>query len=424
MTPPARKRSLRGEDGAVLVWFAILLPVLLAFAAFVIDMGHAFLLKRHLQSSADAAALAAVQDLPDNVVADATARHYSASVSGLNERTNLPTVTTTVEFPEPQYQKVRVTQEATSPVFFAGILGLDGIDVTAKATASKSSTVGGTPLAVYVHELCGAAGNKGFISGGDNMRIEGGIHVNGQFEVKNPGFNAEGPATVFRPPHPDSPTPPNQGSCNGSGTIKIQDQGDSRYCTQCGEPPGAEMTTDPLPGAWRDWATKGRYDTEAMVKARVGPCTHTSDKLTGGSAASPLVLTTPRVYCRGPGEKFTLEGAVVGKITIIAGEIEINSTGGKLEPVNEAEPVLAYATATGSPGTAHIKVNPSGAFDWSGFFINRNGGININSGGVISPRQGMLEAEWLDINGANFTMLGTFADSPEGDQFGAPALEE
>jgi hypothetical protein len=226
MTDRSRQRSLRGEGGAVMVWFAILLPVLLAFAALVVDLGHAYVLKRHLQSSADAAALAAAQDLPDDAIADATARLYSAGSGGLNERANLPDVTTTVEFPNPQFQKIRVKQDATSPVFFAGILGLDGIDVSAKATASKTSTASGTPLAVYVHELCG---NKGFISGGLNMTIEGGIHVNGHLEIKNAGFESLGPATVFRPPAPESPTPPSQ-----PVTCKTLDQdadpGKSTYC--------------------------------------------------------------------------------------------------------------------------------------------------------------------------------------------------
>ena len=78
-----------GERGAVLVWFALLLPVLLAFAAFVVDVGQAFMLKRHLQASADAAALAAAQDLPNSGTADTVAHDYSAEAAGKNDASAL-----------------------------------------------------------------------------------------------------------------------------------------------------------------------------------------------------------------------------------------------------------------------------------------------------------------------------------------------
>jgi hypothetical protein len=48
----------RDEKGAVLVMFAVWLPVLLAFIVFVADVGNWFVHKRHLQMQADAGALA------------------------------------------------------------------------------------------------------------------------------------------------------------------------------------------------------------------------------------------------------------------------------------------------------------------------------------------------------------------------------
>jgi hypothetical protein len=415
MTNPARQRSLRGEGGAAIVSFVILLPVMLAFAAFVIDIGQVFLLKRHLQASADAAALAAAQDLPDDLVADATAWEFSASTGGLNERTSLPPVTTTVEFPEPHYQKVRVIQRATSPLFFAGILGLDSIDVTARATASKTSTASGTPLAVYVHELCG---NKGLIAGGLNMTIEGGIHVNGHLEIKNAGFESLGPATVFRPPDPASPTPPSQ-----PAACKTTDVSDSIYCTGCATGPD----NDPSPGPYRDWITP--YHTPADVTASA-PCTHSPS---GDVLFDNQVIQASQegVYCLAPGKEFKIAGTVTGpggapaKITVLADKINIGGNG-KLTPYSAAAPVLFYSTS-GFPGrdpSLEIKLNPSQAYDWTGYIIHRRGGIVINAAGVTSPQNGLLEAEWVEINGENFTMLGTFADSPSGGQLGAPALVE
>ena len=50
--------AARDDQGAVLVMFAVWLPVLLAFIVFVADVGNWFVHKRHLQMQADAGALA------------------------------------------------------------------------------------------------------------------------------------------------------------------------------------------------------------------------------------------------------------------------------------------------------------------------------------------------------------------------------
>lgn len=389
--------------------FVIFLVGILAIAALVVDVGHMFQLRRHLQASADAAALAAAQDLPDTTAATAVANDYSASDGGRNERSNLPPVTTAISFPGPVGSKVKVTQTATANIFFAGIVGFGGVNVSATAVASKTSETTGTPLAVYVHELCGAAtGNKGFIAAGENMQIQGAIHVNGQLTIGNSSFESVGPAAVYRP-SAGSPAGPAQGSCAGSPPLQIQDRSDSMYCSGC---PGGAMS-DPSPGPWRDWITM--YHTEAIMKSFT-PCTftYTSDvKFENTTIPSG-------VHCLPKDKKFTIAGTASGNITVIAGALEVGGTG-SLQPYNSSHPVLFYSTNTS--GTA-IKLNPSAAYDWSGYIINRFGGIEVNAAGVTSPQDGLLEGEWVHINGENFTMLGTFADSSQGNIFGAVSLEE
>jgi Flp pilus assembly protein TadG len=418
-------RSVTDERGGVLVMFVFFLPVLLLFAAFVLDLGHAFQMKRHLQASADAAALAAAQELPSTTNATTVANDYSASAGGRNEIANLPAVTTTVEFPAPTGAKVRVTQTAKSHIFFAGVASLfganwDGFNVSATAVASKSSPVSGTPLAVYVHELCGASsGNKGLIAAGDNMRIEGGIHVNGQFKIGNPGFTSVGKATVYRPSAGSPPGPAHPGACNGLAPLRIEDinggAGPSTYCTGCSSGP----VTDPAPGAYRDWVTPyhaGPPSDRGQIMKSYTPCTinHTGDVVYHNA-------TIPNgVHCVPQDKKFTVSGSSTGMITVIAGFIEVGGTG-TLEPYNPAHPVLFYSTNTA--GTA-IKMNPSAAYDWTGYIINRLGGIEINAAGVTSPFNGLLEAEWINVNGQNFRMLGTFPDSTDGPMFGSVSLEE
>ena len=54
---------LRNRDGQALVLCAIVFPLVLLFLAFVVDTAHAFVDQRHLQNTADAASLAAAQQL-------------------------------------------------------------------------------------------------------------------------------------------------------------------------------------------------------------------------------------------------------------------------------------------------------------------------------------------------------------------------
>src|SRR3990172_587965 len=72
----------RGERGQALILFVLALAVLLGFVALAIDVGLAFQERRNAQNGADAAALAAAEDLRDGagtVAAVATAQSYLAA---------------------------------------------------------------------------------------------------------------------------------------------------------------------------------------------------------------------------------------------------------------------------------------------------------------------------------------------------------
>lgn len=58
-----RRRMPAGDEGSILVTFALALPVIIAVLVFVVDMANVFEHKRHLQVQADAAVLAAVHEL-------------------------------------------------------------------------------------------------------------------------------------------------------------------------------------------------------------------------------------------------------------------------------------------------------------------------------------------------------------------------
>src|SRR5437660_1670719 len=77
---PRRKhrKGGRGQRGQIIVIAAILLPILLAMAGLAVDVGSYAAERRSLQNAADAIALAAARDLPDQTAAQASAQTYAA----------------------------------------------------------------------------------------------------------------------------------------------------------------------------------------------------------------------------------------------------------------------------------------------------------------------------------------------------------
>ena len=126
----------------MLVIVALFLVVLLGMAAMVIDVGYAYYAHRTLQASADAAALAGAQELPDPSRAEEVALDYSGEPGGRNARDNVRDVRVVVEtvclrqIPgcDP-VNAVRVEERAQLDTLFAGVLGIDKFDLRVKSTA-------------------------------------------------------------------------------------------------------------------------------------------------------------------------------------------------------------------------------------------------------------------------------------------------
>jgi len=142
------------ERGQAIVLVVMVLIVLFGFAALVIDVGYAYYASRSLQASADAAALAAAQELPDMARAVAVAREYSASAGNKNVHIGVHDVTTTVTTKcvvsfggcDP-VNAVVVLERAPTKTFFAGLLGIDTFTIRARATAAMR---GGKPKPAHI----------------------------------------------------------------------------------------------------------------------------------------------------------------------------------------------------------------------------------------------------------------------------------
>lgn len=139
------------DRGQVLPWAVMLIMLFLGFCALTIDIGHGLLVKRELQASCDAAALASAETLPSTTYVT-IAQNFSAMAGGKNIyhdfSVGTPTVTglclTTVKnwgipCSATSPNAVSVTETTTIPTFFAGIFGMRTLTVSATSTASKGS---------------------------------------------------------------------------------------------------------------------------------------------------------------------------------------------------------------------------------------------------------------------------------------------
>lgn len=166
-----KKMLRKKEEGAVLVFVALLMVVLLAFTALAIDFGTAYYQRQKLQTACDAAALAGVQYLPNTTKAKDVAEEYLKNNFSQD-------ATVTVEFLDTN-QKIRVSAEYKSDTTFGQILGSKNIGVTTHAAAgTKTITKSGGDFPYLLYSQ--ADGEKLHLGGRCN--INGAVHSNGDVE--------------------------------------------------------------------------------------------------------------------------------------------------------------------------------------------------------------------------------------------------
>jgi hypothetical protein len=155
MQSHTRLRRRSGEDGQTIVLAVIAMVALLALAAFAIDVGYVYYAHRSLQASADAAALAGAQKLPDAAEAKATAQEFGTSSVGKNQLNNIGAISETIStkcltsLPGCDPANAVVAEESAQvPTFFSRVLGIKSFNIKAKATAC--SYCGVKPLDIMV----------------------------------------------------------------------------------------------------------------------------------------------------------------------------------------------------------------------------------------------------------------------------------
>jgi hypothetical protein len=139
---------IRNDRGQATVLTVIFLVALIGMGALVLDFGSWFREQRDTQSDADAAALAAAQELPGNVsAADALGRQFLVK-NGVNDT---PDITFSRKFADNDTVTVRVRRD--TPGIFAKVFGIDSVNVGARAKARATGLEGArwvAPIAVNI----------------------------------------------------------------------------------------------------------------------------------------------------------------------------------------------------------------------------------------------------------------------------------
>ena len=154
-----RLRETRDETGQVFVLALLVMVVMIGMVGFAVDVGHAYLVQRQLQSGVDAAALAGAQELPDGNAVTAAANAYSPSPTKKNAVTSNDNATTTVTLKcvttvvgcSAQFNThnaVQVDAKSDVRTYFARVLGINNLTVHATATACAPCTA--KPLDIMI----------------------------------------------------------------------------------------------------------------------------------------------------------------------------------------------------------------------------------------------------------------------------------
>lgn len=168
-------RVRAGDDtGAIAIFAAIFISfVALVLMAFVMDLGQVYSTQQRLQDAADSAVLAAAQDLPDATAARATVAQYAETLNGATLQDG------TVDAPNPLTPvdgndcAISVTTREYVPFNFGRAVGLNGVWVTATASAAKNCTRSYDMFAEDGVTFNGQGSTGGFIFAGTEFTFNG-----------------------------------------------------------------------------------------------------------------------------------------------------------------------------------------------------------------------------------------------------------
>ncbi len=152
-------RAFKDENGQVLPWMVFMLVLFNGMAGLTIDLGHAYVCYRELQTSTDAAALAGAYEMSLSTATvssvQAAVTDFSSQSPGINVNPNLPNAHVTVTLACSAFvtnqgilcadsptgdNAIQVQQKTTIPTYFIRVLSLMGVKTADSITLAATST--------------------------------------------------------------------------------------------------------------------------------------------------------------------------------------------------------------------------------------------------------------------------------------------
>ncbi len=383
------------ETGQTLVLFVLALGVLLGFVAMSIDVGLILHERRSQQNAADAAALAAVAELPDSP-SDAIANALEWAENNGYEIADGATITVTTPY-NGDSAAVEVVIEEETPFIFARALGLDSINVHARAVASRE------PASLYEPAIfaasTGCANPIEVVTSSADIDVVGGIISNGQVKMTGSDIQAEGSLTYIC----DDPLL-NNATFTG----------------------GLNQVTDPVD--WPEYFNYWDFDCDFTIAS--------TDPWEINPTVAPSLYADPAtgvlnsgVYCHV--DDIVVSQGASGSVTFVSRE-GVYFKGGPYDLTAYEDDVLIYAeqlsTYAPCPYTAnlcqtwddaavHISTN---GFTWEGIIFAPNGIIQFSASSLFSPSGG-LWGNTVKISSSSGSITGLIDSEPS---WGAVRLVE
>ncbi len=349
------RRRGADESGAVIVLTAIMIVAMLGMAALAVDVGSFYQAQRQAQAAADAGALAASQDLPNNPTGAATdgATYAQRNYPGAN-------VSVTTNY-NSNPKLVKVTVSLSAPSFFGQIFAITHADVSASAIAGGNGKT--QQAAIFAYADNGVCSDPGIVIDKNNAAVTGAIESNGSVSlVKNNGTYG---TAVYGA---------GSGcSCNCSNATFVV----------------APYTSPPTP-----FPLDYRQNPPA--------CTQTySGNVTDPGAINGTI--PPGVYCD-PSGTITLSTASGTGVTFVANGISFQSSGNLSAPGSPgAYGLLLYQTGCdATPGPGPLVTGGNGA-TINGTIFAPCATVDIQNNNVST---GFIEANNVHIEKNNFSING------------------
>jgi len=177
-----RTTQPHAESGQTLLLFVLALTVLIGFVAMAIDVGLLFEDRRHMQNTADAAALAGVAELLYNPAGAKSKAQEWVLKHGIDASAIKTIGVSTTDYPN---DTLVVEVEANFSWIFGRVLGMTSSTVGARAAAQVGSLIGGSDLMPWAMVLgdsaCLEASGVPIPDAGCSVKVGAGSGVTGWY---------------------------------------------------------------------------------------------------------------------------------------------------------------------------------------------------------------------------------------------------